>query len=92
MPRLKNKDYGFFINVADGHALTRSVEYEQVEGSAPEDVNPLAGLKVDELKAYAEEHDIDLGDATKKADIIAAIEEAEAERAEDDETAASNNE
>lgn len=34
---------------------------------------PNESWKVDELKAYAAEHDIDLGDATKKADIVAAI-------------------
>ena len=33
-----------------------------------------AALTVKELKAYADEHDIDLGDAVRKADIIAAIE------------------
>lgn len=34
----------------------------------------LEGLTVAELKALATEHEIDLGDATLKADIIAAIE------------------
>lgn len=33
----------------------------------------LDGRKVDDLKAYAEEFGVDLGDATKKADIVAAI-------------------
>lgn len=33
-----------------------------------------AALTVKELKAYAAEHEIDLGDAARKADIIAAIE------------------
>ena len=47
-----------------------------VEGEAPAD--PLAAMKVDELKAYAAEKGIDLGDATKKADILAAIRAAEA--------------
>lgn len=37
------------------------------------------GMKVVELKAYADEHGIDLGEATKKADIIAAITAAEGE-------------
>lgn len=36
----------------------------------------LTDLKVDELKAHAEANGIDLGDATKKADIVAAIEAA----------------
>lgn len=41
----------------------------------------LDGLKVDELKALAESEDIDLGDATKKAEIIAAIKLAREEKA-----------
>ncbi|MBT2473305.1 hypothetical protein J7E68_01615 [Microbacterium sp. ISL-103] len=45
---------------------------------APAEQEPvdISKLKVDELKAHAEEHGIDLGDATKKADIIAVIEAA----------------
>lgn len=36
--------------------------------------NPLSKMKVDELKALAAKEEIDLGDATKKDDIIVAIE------------------
>jgi hypothetical protein len=36
--------------------------------------NPIDKMTVEELKAYAAEKGIDLGDATKKADIRAAIE------------------
>ena len=36
--------------------------------------SPDESWKVDELKAYAAERGIDLADATKKADILAAIE------------------
>jgi hypothetical protein len=36
--------------------------------------NPLSKMKVDELKALAVKEEIDLGDATKKDDIIVAIE------------------
>lgn len=42
-------------------------------GDPPSD--DVEAMKVAELKAFADEHSIDLGDATKKADIIAAIEE-----------------
>ena len=42
----------------------------------PSDEDPLAKLTVDELKAHAAEAGIDLGDASKKADIKAAIETA----------------
>lgn len=47
-----------------------------VEGEA--DVKPLDEMKVDELKAYAAERNIDLGEAKNKADILKAIQEAEA--------------
>ena len=47
-----------------------------VEGKA--DAKPLDKMKVDELKAYAAEHNIDLGDVANKADILKAIREAEA--------------
>ena len=45
-----------------------------VEDESDED--PLAKLTVDEFKAHAAEAGIDLGDASKKADIRAAIETA----------------
>ena len=39
---------------------------------------PVARMTVDELREYAAEHDIDLGDATRKDDILAAIAAAQA--------------
>lgn len=42
---------------------------------------PLSKLKVAELKAYATENSIDLGDASKKDDILAVIEAAKKETA-----------
>lgn len=47
-----------------------------VEGEA--DAKPLDKMKVDELKAYAAEHNIDLGEAKNKGDILKTIQEAEA--------------
>lgn len=47
-----------------------------VEGEA--DAKTLDKMKVDELKAYAAEHNIDLSEATNKADILKTIQEAEA--------------
>lgn len=47
-----------------------------VEGEA--DAKPLDEMKVDELKAYAAEHNIDLGEVKNKADILKTIQEAEA--------------
>ena len=46
-----------------------------VEGEA--DAKPIDEMKVDELKAYAAEHNIDLGEAKNKADILKTIQEAE---------------
>lgn len=46
-----------------------------VEGEA--DVKPFDEMKVDELKAYAAEHNIDLGEAKNKADILKTIQETE---------------
>ena len=37
----------------------------------------ISDMRVDELKAYADENGIDLGDARKKLDILATIVEAE---------------
>lgn len=53
---------------------------------APAEQEPvdISKLKVDELKAYAEEHDIDLGDAKKKADILTVIEAAASSEEDDD--------
>lgn len=47
-----------------------------VEGEA--DAKPIDEMKVDELKAYAAEHNIDLGEVKNKADILKTIQEAEA--------------
>lgn len=44
------------------------------EEFVPEDVEkPVEKMKVDELKAHAEKRNIDLGEATKKDDILAVI-------------------
>lgn len=47
---------------------------EPVEDQKPAEPINLDDMTVDQLKAYAAEKGIDLGDATKKADIRAAIE------------------
>ena len=47
-----------------------------VEGEA--DAKSIDEMKVDELKAYAAEHNIDLGEVKNKADILKTIQEAEA--------------
>lgn len=50
----------------------------EVTGEA--DAKPIEDMKVDELKAYAAENNIDLGEATKKADILKIIQEAKANK------------
>ena len=46
-----------------------------VEGEM--DAKSLEEMKADELKAYAAEHNIDLGDSKNKAEILKVIQEAE---------------
>lgn len=47
-----------------------------VEGGKTEDPKAVEDMTVAELKAYAAENNIDLGEATKKDDILAAIQKA----------------
>ena len=48
-------------------------------------------VKVADLRKYAEKNDIDLGGATKKADIVAAIDTARSAEAEKDSPTAGDN-
>lgn len=63
--------------IITGDLATVAVREKWAEpvGAEPpaEDGPSLDDMTVDQLKAFAEEHKIDLGDATKKADIRAAI-------------------
>lgn len=52
------------------------------------DATDLKDMKVADLKALAEAEGIDLGDAKKQADIVAAIELAREEKAQTDQTEA----
>lgn len=62
------------LDVSEGElASAKSTGFFAIDGEEVED-RGLAGMKVEDLKALAEAEQIDLGDATKKADIIAAIE------------------
>ncbi|WP_024356686.1 hypothetical protein [Leucobacter chironomi] len=60
-------------NLAEGYI---ALGWEKVSGSpdTSEPTAPSKSWKVDALKAYATEHGIDLGAASKKDDILAAIE------------------
>ncbi len=58
------------LQKADAEALIASGDVSEVAVAAD---NPLDKMTADQLKAYAAEHSIDLGNVTKKADIRAAI-------------------
>lgn len=74
MPRLVNKATGAVVNVSDEKAKQLGTGWASPDGKAAErSETPDKTWKVDELKAYAAEHEIDLGEATKKDEIIAAI-------------------
>lgn len=60
----------------DVESLSRieALPFLEVLGEAEEQAPELAKMSVPALKAFAEANSIDLGDATKKADIVSAIE------------------
>jgi hypothetical protein len=66
---------GIVISVADDKDNRYSSGWKPYSGepAKPKSETPDKTWKVDELKAYAAEHSIDLGDATKKDDIIAVL-------------------
>jgi len=75
MPRLVNAVSGVVVNVSDETAANLGADWSEA-GAAParqRSESPDASWKVAELKAHAEENGIDLGEATKKEDILTAI-------------------
>ncbi|MET0887901.1 MAG: hypothetical protein ABWX92_15800 [Mycetocola sp.] len=72
MPRLKNIQNGAIVNVDDATAARLGSGWrpagETALGEAPD-----KSWKVADLKSFAETNGIDLGDATKKDDILAVI-------------------
>jgi hypothetical protein len=76
MPRLRNKGNGAIVNVDDATAARLGSAWEDADKPATpqKSETPDKTWKNDDLKAYAEEHSIDLGDAAKKEDYLAAIE------------------
>lgn len=50
---------------------------KQVESNAADSTSELANLSVEELKAYAEEKGIDIGQSTSQKGILKKIQEAE---------------
>ncbi len=61
------------VEVLEPLGKIEGLEAKLIDGDE-DDAEDLTKLKVDELKAFAEAKGIDLGDATRKDDIIAAIE------------------
>lgn len=64
-----------YIEVSPGSAKPKPADGDGQEAPS----KPIDEMTIEELKAYAAEHSIDLGDATLKADILAAIKAAEQE-------------
>lgn len=75
MPRVKSKVSGAVMSVSGETAARLGGEWvdaDATERSEAPDAN-LSRWKVAELKAYAEEKGVDLGEATKKEDILALL-------------------
>jgi hypothetical protein len=68
--RYKHVTSGAVVSVRDDKVL--GSEWGLVDG-ATRGESPDSTWKVADLKAYASDNGIDLGDATKKEDIVAAI-------------------
>ena len=64
---------GARVSVADGKELGAGFVLVNAAPTGVRSEAPDKSWKVAELKAYADENDIDLGDATKKEDILAVI-------------------
>lgn len=73
MPRLRSALSGAVMTVEDSTAALLGSEWVDAESPARPEGAPSTSWKVADLKAHAEENGIDLGDATKKEDIVAAI-------------------
>ena len=73
MPRLVNVVTGVTVNVSDETAANLGADWSGPKAEKPRSESPDASWKVADLKAHAEENGIDLGEATKKEDILTAI-------------------
>jgi hypothetical protein len=58
--------------------ITNPDAWAKPEEEAEPDGSPSEAWTVPQLVAYAKDHEIDLGEATKKADVLVAIKAAEA--------------
>lgn len=73
MARYRNSVTRVVVNVDEDTASQLNKDWKPFDGSKPKSDNPDASWKVAELKDYADENGIDLGEATKKEDLLAAI-------------------
>ncbi|WP_223690105.1 DUF7302 family protein [Leifsonia poae] len=74
MPRLRNAGTGAVMSVSDEIAERLGPEWVDADkAETPRSDTPDASWKVSELKAYADEHGIDLGKAKSKPEILAAV-------------------
>lgn len=71
--RLQNVTTGVIVSVSEETAANLGSDWREPKAAAPRSETPDASWKVAELKAHAEDNGIDLEDATKKEDILAAI-------------------
>lgn len=72
MPRVKSLASGAVMTVSDAAAERLGGEWVDAD-SVARSAAPDATWKVSDLKAFAEENGIDLGDAKKKEDLLTAI-------------------
>lgn len=74
--RYKGETYkkGDSFEMDDDHV---NEELVKVTGEVKKEDNPFDGMSIDELKAYAEQQNIDLGKASTEEGIIKKIEEAQ---------------
>lgn len=80
-----NKSSGQVVSSDEPIAHLEGVaRWEHTEGEAPKKVveipegDPTTDWKGDQLKAYAEKHELDLGSAKNKEEMVKAIEDAKA--------------
>lgn len=72
MPRLRNALTGAVMAVSEATATRLGSEWADADAKARTE-SPDSTWKVADLKAYAADKGIDLEDATKKEDVLAAI-------------------
>jgi len=76
MPRLKSAVTGVVVSVSDDVAAVLDSEWVEADATNAVEIpdgEPTATWKNDQLKAYAVKHDVDLGEAKKKDEILSAL-------------------